>query len=364
MLAFIPFVSLVRRARDSSKMIQQSDHNLEQENSLHTRCITLRHQLQKLRSPIIIGVAGDSGSGKTTYSDGIRRLIGTDLVETIAMDGYHKEDREQRQESDRLPLDPDANHLDLLQEHLSALKQGKSVEIPIYNHATGKFDPPIPFSPSPIIIVEGLHALYPEFLPLLDFSIYVDPDHEVKWQWKFERDVKRRGHRAEKLEMEMLRREAAYKRWLDFQKTNASVVIKIYPSRLQELARHQFTGSLPESAYKVELIVVPAPVPLPTLPLPFDLAAMLEAHQPPFLLAAVPCTYWGRQVMIIHIDGVLSQQTIAELEEHIVAFTGIPIAEVIIKQEHQQVCATQFAQLLITWRFLEQVNYLLEEHHQ
>jgi phosphoribulokinase len=57
----------------------------------------------------------------------------------------------------------------------------------------------------------------------------------------------------------------------------------------------------------VELIVEPVPVPLSTLPLPFDLAAMLEANQPPFLLAAVPCTYWGRQVMITHIDGVLSQ---------------------------------------------------------
>ncbi|HEY9743082.1 MAG TPA: phosphoribulokinase [Coleofasciculaceae cyanobacterium] len=342
-------------------MVQQLDPAPVQANSQQAQCITLRYLLKRLRSPIIIGVAGDSGSGKTTYSDGIRRLLGRDVVDTIAMDGYHKEDREQRQKSDRLPLDPDANHLDLLQEHLAALKQGKSVEVPIYNHATGKFDPPRPFSPSPIIIVEGLHALYPELLPWLDFSIYVDPDHQVKWQWKFDRDVKRRGHRAEKLEADMLRREAAYKRWLDFQKTSANVVIKIYQSHLQELARHQFMGVLPECCYKVELIVDPAPVPLPTLPLPFDLAAMLEVNQPPFLLAAVPSTYWGRQVMIIHIDGVLSHQTIAELEEHIVAFTGIPVEEAIVNQEHELVCATQFVQLLITWRFLEQVNYLLEE---
>lgn len=55
-------------------------------------CITLRHQLKQLRQPIIVGVAGDSGSGKTNYSDGIRRLIGIDLVDTIAMDGYHKKE--------------------------------------------------------------------------------------------------------------------------------------------------------------------------------------------------------------------------------------------------------------------------------
>ncbi len=83
------------------------------------------------------------------------------------------------------------------------------------------------------------------------------------------------------------------------------------------------------------------------------------------MMAAVPCTYWGRPVTIIHIDGVLSQQTIAELEAQIVAYTGIPVDEAlgssINPQEFEQVSATQFAQLLVTWRFLEQVNYRLFE---
>ena len=328
-------------------------------------CVTLRSRLVQLPSPIIIGVSGDSGSGKTTYSNGIRRLLGDDIVQTIELDGYHKEDRDQRLLSGRLPLDPDANYLDLLEEHLRLLKQGKSIDVPIYNHGTGKFDSPRSLAPSPIIIIEGLHALYPQLLPLLDFSIYVDPDHDVKWQWKYERDVKKRGHRAEALREEMLKREAAYKRWIDFQKTNANIVIKIFHSRLQEFSRHEFTGQVPGWCYKVELIVEPASIPLPTLPLPFDFAAMLAAHQPPFMLAAVPCTYWGRPVTIIHIDGVLSQQTIAELEAQIVAYTGIPVDEAlgssVTPQEFEQVSATQFAQLLVTWRFLEQVNHRLFE---
>ncbi|WP_242060411.1 phosphoribulokinase [Aerosakkonema funiforme] len=331
------------------------------------KCITLRSQIAQLKEPIIIGVAGDSGSGKSTYSNGIRRLLGTDLVSTIEMDGYHKEDREQRRISGRLPLDPEANHLDLLRSHLALLKQAKSIEVPIYNHGTGKFDSPVHLAPSPIVVVEGLHALYPEILPLLDFSIYVDPDHDVKWQWKYERDVKKRGHLAEALTEEMLKREAAYKRWIDFQKTNANVVIKIFPSHLKEFSRHEFTGNLPANCYKVELIVEPGQVSLPSLPLPFDFAAMLEANQPPFMLAAVPCTYWGRKVMIIHIDGVLSQDTIATLEKQIVAYTGIPLEEGLSTQNipdlqaHEQVSATQFAQLLITWRFLELVNHRLSE---
>lgn len=321
-------------------------------------CETLRSRLLKMPYPMIIGVSGDSGSGKTTYSNGIRRLVGDDIVQTIELDGYHKEDREQRSISGRLPLDPDVNHLDLLQEHLQFLKQGKSIDVPIYNHGTGKFDPPRFLSPSPIIIIEGLHALYPKFLPFLDFSIYVDPDHDVKWKWKYERDVKKRGHVAEALREEMLKREAAYKRWIDFQKTNASVVIKIFNSRLQDFSRHEFTGEVPTGFYKVELIVEPAPIPLPSLPLPFDFAAMLEAHQPPFMLAAVPCNYWGRSVTIIHIDGVLSSKTIAELESNILAYTGID-CESVIPAENERVSATQFAQLLVTWRFLEEVNYRL-----
>ncbi|MGK7871863.1 MAG: phosphoribulokinase [Xenococcaceae cyanobacterium] len=330
-------------------------------NSLQPTCITMRHQLKQLRQPIIISVAGDSGSGKTTYSNGIRRLLGSDLVETICTDGYHKEDREQRQKSGRLPLDPEANHLDLLAQHLEALKQGKSVDIPIYNHATGKFDRPEPFSFKPIVVVEGLHTLYPELLPWIDFKIYVDPDHAVKWEWKWERDMKLRGHKAEALEEEMLQRSAAYKRWIDFQKISANVVIKIFPSQIQQWARHKFTGALPKNYYRVELIIEPALIPLPTLPLPFDLAAMLEADQAPFLLAAIPSRYWGRRAIAIHLDGVMSPQTVVELEKHIVNFTGIPVDEAIPKEEYELVSATRFTQLLIAWRFLEEVNHLLQQ---
>lgn len=331
-------------------------------DSLQPNCATIRQQLMELRSPVIIAIAGDSGSGKTTYTNGIRRLLGSDLVSTICTDGYHKEDREQRKKSGLLPLDPSANHLDLLAQHLTRLKKGKTVDVPIYNHATGEFDPSQPFPPTPIIIVEGLHTLYPEFLPLIDFSIYVDPDRAVKWEWKWERDVKRRGHKAEALEQEMLQREAAFKRWLDFQKTSANVVIKVCHSQLHRFAHHKFTAVLPENCYKVELIIEPPLIPLPTLPLPFDLASMLETDKPPFLLAAVPCRYWGRPAISIHIDGVLSQQTIAELEKYIANFTGIREEEEAIPEEkYELVSATRFTQLLITWRFLEQIGYLLQQ---
>ena len=329
--------------------------------SLRPTCVTMRYRLQQQRSPIIIGISGDSGSGKTTYCNGIRRLLGLDLVSTICTDGYHKEDREQRKKSGRLPLDPDENYLNLLKEHLAALKEGKPVDIPIYNHATGKFDPPRPFSPTPIIVLEGLHALYPKLRPWLDFRIFVEPNDAIKWQWKWERDMKRRGHKAETLEQEMLQRMAAYKRWIDFQKMNANVMIKIGPCQIQQLAHQGFKGQLPHNCYRVELILEPGGIALPTLALPFDLGAILGTNQVPFLLAAVPCYYWGRPAITIHLDGAIPCSTVAELKNQIINFTGIPVDEALPQEEHEMVCATQFTQLLIAWRFLEQVNYLLEE---
>ncbi|OGG00350.1 phosphoribulokinase [Candidatus Gottesmanbacteria bacterium RBG_13_37_7] len=310
----------------------------------------------------MIGITGDSGSGKTTYSNGIRRLLGPDIVTTIDMDGYHKENREQRKKSGKLPLDPSMNKLDLLLEHLKLLKEGKSVMVPIYDHEKGEFKPPIPFSPSPIIIIEGLHALYPEFLPYLDFSIYVDPARSVKWEWKYQRDVEKRHHIPENLIAEMLQREAAYKRFIDFQKTNASIVIKINPSKINDMARYELSCPMPTGCYKVELIIETAPILLPAIRLTFDLSAMLDpADKSPFMLAGIPSVYWGRKVIDVYIDGILSQHTINSLRNNIVAYTGIPLNEAMDLQyaplqEHEHVTATQFAQLVIAWRFLEQIH--------
>lgn len=340
---------------------------MEEPVPANASCTLLQSMLQKTKIPFIIGITGDSGSGKTTFSDGIRRLLGPNVVKTIQMDGYHKENRKQRAESGKLPLDPEANHLEKLEEHLKLLKQGKAAQIPIYNHGTGDFDPPYTLEPSPIIILEGLHALYPQFIPLLDFTIFVDPDREVKWQWKFERDVKKRGHRAEQLEEEMLQREGAYKRWIDFQKTNADIVIKIFNSHMRDFARYDFINPLPAKYYKVELIMTPAELPLPTVLLPFDLASIMNVKRPPFLLAAVPCKYWGRELIDIHIDGAISQNTIAALEEHIVGCTGIPVnyeaeeGDTLSLAQHEEISATQLTQLVIAWRFLEQVNYILTQ---
>ncbi len=323
------------------------------------RAMDIRALLGTYERPILLGVAGDSGSGKTTYSNGIRRLLGNDIVTSISLDGYHKEDRAQRRRSGRLPLDPAANHLDLIRSHLAGLRTGKSVEIPIYNHQTGSFDIPQVITATPVIIVEGLHALYPEFAEFLDFTLYVDSDREVKWRWKMERDVIDRGHDPDDVEDEMQRRETAYKRWIDFQKTHADVVIKIHESHLSALANQHYDGSIPDNCYHMEVIVSPTDDPLPPLHLPVDLNALTQGDAPPFMLAAVPSTYWGKRVNVMHVDGVIPLDSLQQLETEIMGLTGLH-AEIGLGQPDQESNSTiRFTQSLVAWPFLGHIAAML-----
>jgi phosphoribulokinase len=326
----------------------------------------LTEMREVLKSPIIVGIAGDSGSGKTTYTNGIRRLFGANSVRTIEMDGYHTENREMREKTGHLPLDPGINNLDLLQDQLRKLKKNESVMVPIYNHSTGNFDEPKQVDPAPIIIIEGLHALYPEFQQLLDFSLYVDPSREVKWSWKYKRDKEVRGHEDKKLLDEMHKREAAYKRWIDFQKTSANIVIKINKSHVQAYARYEPICQLPDNCYQMELIMEQPPASLPTIELPLNLATMIDSNMPAFLIAAVPSVFWGKRTMNVIIDGLLSETTAKTLEQFITSSTGIPLDEalegtIMERQSHEQMSSTQFAQLLVVWRFLEHVEWRISE---
>lgn len=305
--------------------------------------------------PFFVGVAGDSGSGKTVFAAGIRTLLGEKLVKMMEMDGYHKETRTKRAVSGKLPLDPAANHLDRLVSDLSLLKKGQPIELPVYNHQTGEFDKPVAFSPSPVIVLEGLHALYPEILPFLDLTIYVDPCREIKWQWKFKRDKEIRGHEGVRLEQEMLVREAAYKRWIDFQKTDADIVIKIFPSILKQFARYQLVDELPEYTYKVEMMVRPPESLLPNLLMPLNIGDAFNISSPPFLLSSVPSLYWGRKVVNFHLDGIFSHDTLSSLEKQISDQTGISTyndgEEYLLRNN-----STRFAQLLIVWRLLSELK--------
>ncbi|MDD4126284.1 MAG: phosphoribulokinase, partial [Methanomicrobium sp.] len=171
-----------------------------------------------LNSPcvFIIGVAGDSGSGKTTFTGSVRQIFGEDLVSTITLDDYHIMNREERKRKNITPLSPTANNLSLLEEHVARLKAGKTIQKPVYNHKTGEIDPPVPFIPSRIIILEGLHTFFtPRLRELIDFTVFVNPEKGVKYDWKIRRDVFERGYKKEDVLAELKSREDDYKKYVE-----------------------------------------------------------------------------------------------------------------------------------------------------
>lgn len=182
---------------------------------------------------VLIGVAGDSGCGKSTFLRRLADLFGEDFITVICLDDYHSLDRKQRKEAGVTALNPQANNFDLMYEQIKALKNGESINKPIYNHETGTIDPPEVVEPNHIVVIEGLHPLYDERVRgLLDFSVYLDISDEVKIAWKIQRDMAERGHTYEDVLAAINSRRPDFKAYIDPQKEFADVVLQVLPTQL------------------------------------------------------------------------------------------------------------------------------------
>lgn len=315
-------------------------------------------RLQGRRTPLVIGVAGDSGSGKSTYTQGIEWLLGSERVSQISLDGYHAEDRAARRLSGRSPLDPSANRLDLAVEHLSALAQGQAADIPIYDHRTGCFQGSRHHTPTPVIVVEGLHTLYPEFLALLDFAIYVDTDTPVKHAWKHARDTRERGYDQAQAHSEIDRRREHYTRWIADQEAHADVVLRIHPSELGRFALGGLTAEIPDTCYHLEVIVKPGDGEQPALYFPVDLNNMTRDSAMPFMLATVPSRAYDQPVNVLHVDGHMPPAALETLEQEICAFAGLDAPAGADQTIASAPSTIRFAQMLLAWPVLGLIDTL------
>ena len=182
---------------------------------------------------VLIGVAGDSGCGKSTFLRRLTDLFGAEFMTVICLDDYQSRDRKWRKKAGVTALKPKANNFDLMAEQIKALKEGKAIDKPIYNHETGELDPPERIEPNKVVVIEGLHPLFDERVrSLLDFSVYLDISDEVKIQWKIQRDMAERGHTYEDVLASINARKPDFSAYIEPQREFADVVIQVLPTQL------------------------------------------------------------------------------------------------------------------------------------
>lgn len=156
---------------------------------------------KKNNSPLVIGIAGGSGSGKTTVANVILERVGRERIAYLPHDAYYKDlgnlPPQQRAE---VNFDhPNSLENELLCRHILMLKRGEKVDLPIYdftNHT--RTQETIPVLPQPVMIVEGILIFGEAILrELFDVKIFVDTDADIRFIRRLGRDISERGRTTE-----------------------------------------------------------------------------------------------------------------------------------------------------------------------
>merc|ERR1719353_301234 len=212
--------------------------------------------------PVVIGLAADSGCGKSTF---MRRMTGifggesklldigretntlvSDMTTVICLDDYHKWDRTGRKSNPEWPdgisaLAADCQNWDKMAADVTDLKAGKKVSKPIYNHITGALDPNEEVSATPIVIFEGLHPFYDSrVFGALDLTVYLDITDDVKFAWKAQRDIAERGATMEEVQAAIDARKPDFAAYVEPQKEKADIVVQVLLSDLIDDASGKF----------------------------------------------------------------------------------------------------------------------------
>merc|ERR1719499_1704804 len=205
---------------------------------------------------VVIGVAADSGCGKSTFMRRLTNVFGgekvgplgggfgspggwetntlvSDQTTVICLDDYHLNDRQGRKVSGLTALNTKEQKFDLMYEQIAALKRGEAVQKPIYNHVNGTLDEPETIKPTPILIIEGLHPFVDERVrKLIDFSIYLDITDDVKFAWKVQRDMQERGHSLESIQASIDARKPDFDAYVAPQRADSDLIIQVLPTDL------------------------------------------------------------------------------------------------------------------------------------
>ncbi len=152
-------------------------------------------------SPLVIGIAGGSGSGKTTVANVIMDRVGAQHIAYLPHDAYYK-DLSQLPDNQRKEINfdhPNSLETDLLAQHVRQLIDHKPIELPVYDFKThSRTQQTICILPQPVIVVEGILIFAePALRALFDVKIFVDTDADIRFIRRLQRDIAERGRSTE-----------------------------------------------------------------------------------------------------------------------------------------------------------------------
>ena len=183
----------------------------------------------KLSRPVILGIVGDSASGKTTLAAGVSAILGHDRVTVLCSDDYHRLTRAERTKAGVSPLAPDTNYMDILEQHLRLLRDGQPILKPVYDHRHGILGRSVYLTPSDYIIVDGLLGYQTRGLrDCYDVKIFLDPEDQLRSMWKIRRDCAERGYTRAQAEAELQSRQQDASQFIHPQRTFADIVIRFF----------------------------------------------------------------------------------------------------------------------------------------
>jgi len=180
--------------------------------------------------PIMLAIAGDSGTGKTTITAGLVKALGAERMTSVGADDYHRYDREERKELPFTPLHPRCNYIDIMEQHLHHLSLGHPILKPVYDHDTGELGRPEYVEPREFVIVEGLLPLHTKMSrACFDITVFLEPPEDIRIKWKLSRDTKKRGYTEDQVRKELEKREPESAEFIRPQRASADIVVRFSP---------------------------------------------------------------------------------------------------------------------------------------
>lgn len=176
--------------------------------------------------PYLIGVGGDSGAGKTTFTNIITKVFQARNTRVIRGDDMHKWERGDENWDKFTHLNPKANHLHEDMLHALYLKKGEYVDRKHYQHDDGKFSLPSKIKANKLMIFEGLHPFYlNQQKQLYDLKVFLKPQEDLRIHWKVIRDMETRGYTKEKVLNQIKTRAKDSEKYIAAQQKYADLII-------------------------------------------------------------------------------------------------------------------------------------------